>query len=115
MADDPRYIDAWKRYRTWSRLRLTAFLGWLPYGIGVMKVTKWLGAESQTPQWILAWFFLVGAGVIGAGMFECPRCGKPFFFSWSWKNLFASQCVHCGLPKWAARDPADEPQRSGAV
>ncbi len=40
---------------------------------------------------------------------SCPRCGKPFHYvaRWygRWNNPFARRCVHCGLPKWADRDP----------
>jgi hypothetical protein len=47
--------------------------------------------------WIAA---SVVAGV-RAAWFPCPRCGKPFFASWWYRNPFARKCVHCGLPKWA--------------
>ena len=43
------------------------------------------GPEMDPP-----WFFLVGAGVIGPSMFECPRCGKLFFVRWRGSNPFAS-------------------------
>ncbi len=105
-AQDPAYAFAWRRYRTYSRIRLIAFIGWLPYGIAVARITGWLGVGSEAPKWILPWFFLVGAGVIGTMMCECPRCGRPFFFRRWGSNPFASECVHCGLPKWSPGEPS---------
>jgi hypothetical protein len=105
-AEESPYAYGWRRYRTWSRIRLIAFVGWLPYGFAIAKIAGWLGVASEAPKWIVPWFFLVGAGVIGTSMFECPRCGKQFFVRWCGSNPFASECVNCGLPKWAPRDPA---------
>jgi hypothetical protein len=49
---------------------------------------------------------------------RCPRCGELFFHKFddrpwrmSWRhNPFARRCMHCGLPKWAARDPGPPAQ-----
>jgi hypothetical protein len=106
-SDDPGYVGAWRRYRTWARIRLIAFLGGLPYGIAVTSVTKSLGIEHEVPTLILPWFILFGVGLIGAGLFECPRCKKFFFFTWFLSNPFVSRCLHCGLPKWAMRNQTE--------
>jgi hypothetical protein len=42
----------------------------------------------------------------------CPRCGRPFFLTWSGCNWFARRCLHCGLPKWA---PAQGPAQADAA
>lgn len=46
----------------------------------------------------------VGAGLllavrVGFHVWPCPRCGKPFCrgSAWGGQNMFARQCVHCGL------------------
>lgn len=47
------------------------------------------------------WIAAYGVAGVRAAWFPCPRCGKPFFARWWYRNPFARQCVHCGLPKWA--------------
>jgi hypothetical protein len=104
MADDPTYIAAWERYRLWARLRLVAFLGYLPFAVGMDKLSRWLGVASIAMPFVVAWFLFVGVTLVGAGAFRCPRCKEAYFYTCSWKNPLSRHCLHCGLPKWAKCD-----------
>jgi hypothetical protein len=46
-----------------------------------------------TGSWMMVW--------------RCPRCAKPFFYTWWATNSFARRCMHCGLNKW------EEPAKDG--
>ncbi len=110
MAEDPKYVKAWRRYRRWSRLRWVAFLGYLPFGGAVGGLGKWLGVSSTvTGAMVATWFCFLGATLLGAGFFVCPRCEGFFFFSWYMSNPLTSRCMNCRLPKWATRDPKSTP------
>lgn len=98
MNESLAYARAWRRYRIWARLRLLAFLGFIPFGALISGVTK-------SPILPGAWFLFIGVTVVGAGNFRCPRCNKRFFYTWVLRNPFAMHCLHCGLPKWATHDP----------
>ena len=77
------YSTAWRRYRQWS----WAF--WIVFGLYLPG----LAFVSRTLGW--------------------TRCGELFFRKFDarpWRadwqhNPFARRCTHCGLPKWATRDP----------
>jgi hypothetical protein len=105
MAEDPKYIDAWRRYRTWACLRLIAFLGYMPFVIAVLGGSRSSGDPSVGSALVLVWFLFFGVTVVGAGTFRCPRCNNRFFYTWFWSNPLTSRCLHCRLPKWATRDP----------
>jgi hypothetical protein len=75
MADDPAYVEAWRRYRTWARLRLLAFFGYMPFGVAVFELSKRLGV-SWAPALVVAWFLFFGATFarrsLGGGRWEMP-------------------------------------------
>lgn len=104
---NPEYVDAWDRYRMWARLRLVAFLGYLPFGVVVGTVGKWIDLLPIAHLCIVGWFAFVAVTSVGSGFFRCPRCRKLFFCSVYWSNPVASRCLHCGLAKWATSDPED--------
>jgi hypothetical protein len=104
MTGSRSFVEDWRRYRRWARLRWVAFLGYLPFGIAYSKLHEYLGLTGP-PIPVLAWFVFFGVTMAMTGFFGCPRCESPFFFTWYWSNPFARQCLHCGLPKWSASDP----------
>ena len=68
------------------------------------------------PAIAFVWMIVVAVAGYQKSNFLCPRCGKPFFRTFDdrpWRadwqrNPFARRCMHCGLPKWASRDPDGE-------
>ena len=106
------YVDAWRGYRRWARLRWVAFLGYIPFGLAIVGLNRWLGVPlaqmgpgDGPPALVVAWFFFFGVTVIVAGAFKCPRCKKQFFSTGWWRNPLTSRCLNCRLQKWATRDP----------
>ena len=105
MEEDRSYVIAWRRYRTWARLRWVSLLGYVPFVAAAAFIGKRAGFPAAVPFMVAAWFLFLAVAVVGAGCFACPRCRRRFFQAWRWGNPFASRCLHCGLPKWATRDP----------
>jgi hypothetical protein len=111
--DEGPYSPAWRRYRRLSRTFWVLFLSFLP---GVAVVSR-LPAVPRGGDAVfvagLAWMIAFSAIGYAKWNLQCPRCGELFFHkfddrAWrmSWRhNPFARRCMHCGLPKWAARDP----------
>lgn len=107
--DDAPYAPAWSRYRRWSRAFWVGFVLYLPALAGVSRVL------GSTATFVVGLAWLIGWAVIASRRwnFRCPRCGEPFFHKFDerpwrqdWRhNPFARRCLHCGLPKWATRDP----------
>jgi hypothetical protein len=50
------------------------------------------------------WMFGFVAASIHHNSFRCPRCHKPFFWTWWRRNPAAERCLHCGLPRGASPD-----------
>ena len=105
------YTAAWRNYRT---RRLVSWVVCLSYIPGAMAIFLGVGLPLSSLTGIKADYFfypIAGAWMLAALItslrtvsFPCPRCGKHFFSTWWYRNPFARQCVHCGLPKWATSD-----------
>ncbi len=52
---------------------------------------------------------------IGLDRWRCPRCGRPFFYRYGWRDPLARRCLHCGLRKWSVTPEPDEPERDPRV
>ena len=112
-ADRP-YAAVWRRYRYWSWAFWLVFVAYLP---ALALLHRALGPmpESGSVIFVAALAWMIAFAVIGyrKGNFACPRCGELFFRKFDarpwradWRhNPFARRCMHCGLPKWAPRDP----------
>jgi hypothetical protein len=73
-----------------------------------VQVSYWLALRDYVSPGIadLVIFVLAVPYFVASMKFmkwRCPRCHKDFFGVWGW---FASQCVFCGLPKFASRNEA---------
>ena len=96
------YTEAWREYRKRRNLVLFAFLGYMPivglFGFLTIQVFK-----TTTPAYVAAFSWMAFYAVAGIRFqaFKCPRCDRWFFAKWWYRNTFAQQCVHCGLPKYA--------------
>jgi hypothetical protein len=107
-AEGP-YSASWAEYR---RRRNLYWLVWLTYIPGVLIIglpLSWLfhsngAAFAVAGLWMVA--FVAAANYLG--FWKCPRCRKPFSRGRWYYNPFARECVHCGLPKWAANDVEQE-------
>jgi hypothetical protein len=111
---DPRYVKAWRRMRT-SRLgTLLTVLVWFAASMVYIPVRRASHLRSLAIDWWVlgAWLLVlivVSIPIRAWVRVPCPRCGKAFGFpkrTCSWRNsTSARQCVHCGLPRGAERDP----------
>jgi hypothetical protein len=105
---DP-YYDAWHEYgRVWRRslvLFAVSFWGGSALTAGLVGVFFPAAPVWITPVLILPW--VAAAAMAGQApiRWRCPRCARPFFSTTWFRNGFARRCLHCGLPKWAPRDP----------
>src|SRR3954471_8603017 len=97
----------WDEYRRRWRVAWVVLLTYLPAVVVLGVPMKWVTA-SDLPVALLASAWMTGILLAGwrAGVFPCPRCGRPFFLRGMIGKLLARECVHCGLPKYA---PADFP------
>ena len=69
---------------------------WAP-GLYEHDLTLWVAAGLIGIPNVIAGYWL--------GNFPCPRCGRPFFWSWSLNRAgqntpYSSSCRNCGLPRW---------------
>jgi hypothetical protein len=112
--DEGPHSGAWRGYRRWSWAFWIVFVSYLPALAFVSRALGWTRGTGN--QIVLAAFvWMIAFTVIGyqKGNFGCPRCGELFFRRFDdrpWRrvwqhNPFARRCMHCGLPKWAGRDP----------
>jgi hypothetical protein len=98
-------IGAWDDYRARARLFWLTVLGLIPAAVVIGLP---LGAlfQSGIPFAVVGIAWMAFFAVAGARLFRfpCPPCGGTFFCTPWRRNLFAGQCLHCRLPKWA--DPS---------
>ncbi len=96
------YAGQWQpfrkaRNRLWTVLALWCIGGWVAGA--VLSAPPGLFSIVWTTGFVIVFFLLERQALHLA----CPRCGEIFS-----KSLHAEACIHCGLPKYAGRDP-DEP------
>jgi hypothetical protein len=114
---DP-YYAAWHEYsrarrRAWILFPLL-FWGGTALAFGIQDTwfpsEPWLVPVLMAPSVIAA----IVVGHSGA-RWRCPRCHELFFAAGMVGNAFARRCMHCGLPKWAPKDPDGTSQRRPTV
>jgi hypothetical protein len=108
------YAAAWRRYRRWRWTFWLLFVLYLP-APAILSRAMGCTRGSGTPIVVAAFAWMIAFGIVGyqTGNFRCPRCGELFFRKFDdriWRRTwvqkpFARRCLHCGLPKWAGRDP----------
>ena len=96
------YASSWNEY---SRRRQGFYGIWLG-GFAVMAVLVLLFDNESLRGWVIGvlgpiWMLTSIIISIRLSRFKCPRCARPFFQTWWYRNDFARRCVHCGLRKWA--------------
>ncbi len=101
------YGTNWKWYKILKRLHVVLLLLWF----GLMSFW-WVTEERLAKHYdwlppilvILGLASLVGSLVVRLVLagWKCPRCGNRFHSKGFWSSdERASQCMNCGLPKWA--------------
>ncbi len=115
--DDPDgYARQWSEYRRRRRLAFGLALAMAP--VAVLWVLAGDRPALEPLAVAVSFVWLIGAAVSGwrFGRFPCPRCTRPFGMTsgkdWALslpgdrlRMLLSPRCLHCGLPKWAPRDP----------
>ena len=115
LSEEGPYSAAWRRYRAWSRAFWILFVLYLP-ALGFLSRTLGWTRGTGTPVMVAAIVWMIAFAAIGYPKFNfrCPRCGEMFFRTFDdrpWRRTWVHKpwtrrCLHCGLPKWAGRDPA---------
>ena len=90
--------------RAWRDYKRRIILPWIfVLAFVVLPYPSVLLLRAGVPPWACILLFLailiaILVSYFRMWVFPCPRCGQLFRKSWKW---YGSQCVHCGLPKWA--------------
>ena len=114
MNTSEQFISAWADYR---RRRRWFFGAWLGGFVVVASLATLLASLSSglgtAAFWILGPAWMVSFVVVAARLqlFKCPRCRRPFFNAFWYRNPLAQKCVHCGLRKWSTEDSSHDPIR----
>jgi hypothetical protein len=121
MTDQPHshsndYREQWQRYKSFRKLIFWIRLGWVPIIIGYILLVEAYGHFSLAlaGSYMLLYF---GACVYES-FWACPRCGQSFsdpsrffFRGFGYKDGIAPECIHCGLPAYAADNSVAPPPR----
>ena len=112
---DPRYVETWRRKRTWTILGLSGLAAFLCAGPAFMYLrlfAPWAQALGDVPLFACA---LPGALIYLVAAFQfakcvCPRCRRPFVGGILYEGLLTyvlppRTCHRCGLPLGAPHDP----------
>jgi hypothetical protein len=100
MIKNQHYKERWDQLRgiyrslIWLPVLALAILPLLALGLDVLA-----GAP-----FFIGWVVFI----VRYAAFRCPRCEKPFWWTWLYRNPFTTDCVHCHLPKWALVDEAGQ-------
>lgn len=113
---DPAYALAWRRYKLFYRGSIGLFVAYIPVFMLIIALFP-----NFTERAVLVLFVCyAGTWITAANVarfLRCPRCGQYFFgelWQLHWPLFLMSRCRHCGLHKYADRDPAIS-ARSGAA
>jgi hypothetical protein len=109
------YSATWSRYRLWSWAFWIGFASYLPGLALASREFGWTRDGNVGAIFVTAFVWMLAWAAIGYQKtnFRCPRCGEEFFnkfdnrpwrMAW-WHNPFARRCMHCGLRKWADKNP----------
>lgn len=91
----------WRPYRKWARRRLFFLVGFLPVGGVLVRLGEALHLGSLP---IYGWMGFGGFTFVQTALFRCPRCRERYFSINGFGSPLADECMHCGLPKWAAAE-----------
>ena len=94
----------WKDYKRRRNQLLFVFVGYVPImlAFGILS-EKLLQTDKPVYVFGIFWLLLYGVALVRYQIFPCPRCGKWFFASWLYHNIFARRCIHCKLPLYSPK------------
>ncbi len=103
MTDSGDYQRAWQGYKRQGRVWIALFILYLPAVLGAAMLSmRYFHTPKPAIGLALVWMavtFYLGARI---NLWRCPRCGNLFSGTmWRSKGIFAIQCAHCGLGKYA--------------
>lgn len=114
------YREQWQHYKSFRKLLFLIRLGWVPIILGYILFVRAYG-HFPPSEFLGFYVMLYFAACICESVWTCPRCGKSFsnpmrFFyrGGGYKGGIAPECVHCGLPRYAADDTVTPAPRIGA-
>ena len=88
-------------YRRRRNSLLAALFSWIAL---VISIGLFPNAPLLGPFWwlvalpIFIWMVVANLRIV---FWSCPACGRAYFTKGAWfGNIFAQNCLHCGLPKW---------------
>jgi hypothetical protein len=89
--DVERYRRAWHNYVARRNLLVVVFVGFVPLGILVARLS--LGQFASFVM-LAVWIAVYLAAAWWLTQWKCPRCGNTFA-----NRLWAQRCISCGLRK----------------
>ena len=107
--DPTSYLAQWLDLRRWESTARFTFLLYPPGAAGLgWLLNRITGSDIPGTVAALAWLAMTAVFNARLVRFRCPRCHERFFcvsgpgyLSLQKGWLFAGECVHCGLPKYA--------------
>ena len=97
--DIARYRVAWNNYVRRRDLVLLVYIGYIPWGVGVIVGVRLGLPEAAARVLIIGWFTVIPVATLRWLLWRCPRCGGYFLFSGWYAKYFSRKCVGCGLSK----------------
>jgi hypothetical protein len=81
------------------RIRARRRLVWITLAVALPSIYLVSLVWSAAFDFMMAVAILAfGAATVWHSMSRCPRCGGLFNAKWYWGSIWASACLHCGLP-----------------
>jgi hypothetical protein len=100
---DPKIcLEQWTKHRKQTRIVWALFVGWIPYGIFVLR-TETSTHSDYVGLALIPYVLVLMIVSAKASWFRCPRCRERFYAWGPWglgHNGFARKCRNCGLRKW---------------
>jgi hypothetical protein len=103
----------WRRFRILRRLTIFGMIWFFLFGALVLLGRIY--ERSRTAEMILGfgWAIFVLAMITLTHEVKCPRCGKRFYVKGYEFAQMATECLHCGQPKYADVGRLLEPHSDG--
>jgi hypothetical protein len=109
-GNEASYQEAWDRLRKLEQLMRRG--AWIVMMTALLDALVLIGLEVN--DYLLNFVLFFGPLVVATALFQiqvtrwwafqCPRCGKSFFYTGGWFHLPRplTACRHCKLPKFSA-------------
>lgn len=100
------YAEQWQYYSELKGWAVIVIAAGFPFVVVVLFIANLLFKDIR----ILPFWGLIASAFISATIqrkyynWPCPRCGSAFHRRDHIRNLWSSECLHCGLPKWECHD-----------